>query len=540
MEQGRGQQGEGLNGEDGKDLSLLDDGGGKLATVAGRGQVKVGKDNRESGWNEKEGNRGRDWNGEDSKDLSLFNPKCNKTPPCIDSYSGVVAAGTLLETPPLTRQLFLKESDLAAVGVILPERENSWSLMTSDAAPHARSDGLPSLQPQGTPNKALSKQGKVITHLAAAERDSAAANAHMNALWFVPAPTEEELPPSNLSCPQASVCPSNKALDSNAASNTPGSNKSLGSRGAGALLSDMAALRHDKQQSRLTSPISDGTPISEGTPSLLTESSVSAITISTLAHSSLNASKYSSVPHGYLPVNDSAVVENRDMFSMDHRIPLGVSGHFWFLMLGIDYVKGEDSWGTMLIGMSSIMETFPQKIDEFELHPLDPASSLPFLTSNQVDKGFPQSAIMMFRYFHVKNKMNSKGAPQPAGETTAASPNRYNYDADFKPSSTLWGTARVLAKENIKEAVESLSWDFNNTGIQVWWKPHQSADSSAQVQIFCCPSVFEREGLTKELTYNLNMVEKKMYNKGQLPMDLHDKPLPSMYISWTQNSQGRG
>jgi hypothetical protein len=147
---------------------------------------------------------------------------------------------------------------------------------------------------------------------------------------------------------------------------------------------------------------------------------------------------------------------------------------------------------------------------------------------------------MMFRYFHVKNKMNSKGAPQLAGETTAALLNRYKNNADFKPSNILWGTARVLAKENIKEAVESLSWDFNNTGIQMRWKSHQSADSSAQVQIFCCPSIFKREGLTKELTYNLNMVEKKMCNKGQLPMDLHDKPLPVMYISWRQNSQGRG
>jgi hypothetical protein len=168
----------------------------------------------------------------------------------------VAAAGTLLETPLLTRQLFLKESDLAAVGVILPEREKeiSWFLTTSDAAPHARSDGLPSLQPRGTPNKALSKQGKLITRLAAAEWDSVAANAHMNALRFVPAPTEEELLPSNPPCPQASVCPSNEALDGNAASNTPGSNKSLGFCGAGTLLSDMAALRHDKQKPRLTSP----------------------------------------------------------------------------------------------------------------------------------------------------------------------------------------------------------------------------------------------------------------------------------------------
>jgi hypothetical protein len=92
----------------------------------------------------------------------------------------------------------------------------------------------------------------------------------------------------------------------------------------------MAALRRDKQQSRLTSPISDSTS------SLMTESSLLATTTSTSACSSLNESKYSSVSHGYLPVNDSAVEEERDMFSMDHRISLGAAGHFWILLLGID------------------------------------------------------------------------------------------------------------------------------------------------------------------------------------------------------------
>jgi hypothetical protein len=82
--------------------SLSDNGGGKLAAVAGRGQEKAGKGNRESGWNEEKGNKGSDWNVDDGKDLSVINLKCNKTPPCIDSYSAVANAGTLLGTPPLT------------------------------------------------------------------------------------------------------------------------------------------------------------------------------------------------------------------------------------------------------------------------------------------------------------------------------------------------------------------------------------------------------------------------------------------------------
>jgi hypothetical protein len=118
--------------------------------------------------------------------------------------------------------------------------------------------------------------------------------------------------------------------------------------------------------------------------------------------------------------------------------------------------------------------------------------------------------------------------------------NKYDNTADFKPSNTLWGSVKVRANKNIKEAVESLSWGFNNTGIQVRWKLHQSTNSSAQVQIFCCPSIFKRECLTKELIYNLKTVKKKLCNKGQLSIDHHDEPLPAMYILWRQNSQGRG
>ncbi len=112
----------------------------------------------------------------------------------------MVNAGTLLGIPPLTRQLFLWKSNLATVGEMSPERvkEISWSLTASDTAPDARSNGPPSLKSRCIPIKALSKQGKLITQLVAAEWVSAAANACINALQLVPAPTEEELLTANL------------------------------------------------------------------------------------------------------------------------------------------------------------------------------------------------------------------------------------------------------------------------------------------------------------------------------------------------------
>jgi len=498
-----------------------DDGGGKPSAVEDeRVRREVSKGGRKiGGWRAEEDSRGNDPSGADGR-----NPEGKRT---AGARSGEMAT----DTPQYTRQLFPDTSSPP-----VREKEITWSLTTSGASPQSEKDGPPPFQTRGTPIKrTTNKQEKLLAQLNAAEQSSAIARAQVNALRSgTISLSGKERPMIQSPDPQAVNPLSGKLPDSNSPASTPGSNKSLGSRGAGALLTDIATLRRDRLHSNMTSPISDGTP------SLLTDSSMSATTISTSARSSLYASKYPSVPHGNISNNDSTTVEDRDMFSMDHRIPLGEAGHFWYLTLGFDWLADEDSRGTMLAGMSSVMETFPLMIDGFELHPLAKESSLPFLTSNQVEEGFPQSAIMMFRYFHVKNKMNTKGASQAASEPSSVSSNKFDDEAEFKPSNTLWGTVKVRAKENVKESVESLSWDFNNTGIQVRWKPHQSAESSAQAQICCSPNVFEREGLTEELIYNMKLVEKKMCNKGQLSMDLYDEPLPAMHISWRHNSQGKG
>jgi hypothetical protein len=61
----------------------------------------------------------------------------------------------------------------------------------------------------------------------------------------------------------------------------------------------------------------------------------------------------------------------------------------------------------------------------------------------------------MLKYLHVKNKMNTWGSAQPTANTLTISFNRFDSEADYKPSLTLWGTARVRARENIREAIEA-------------------------------------------------------------------------------------
>jgi hypothetical protein len=45
----------------------------------------------------------------------------------------------------------------------------------------------------------------------------------------------------------------------------------------------------------------------------------------------------------------------------------------------------------------------------------------------------------------------------------------------------LWGIICVTGSSNVKEACEALAWDMVDTGLQVQWKDHQAAESSAQV-----------------------------------------------------------
>ncbi len=121
------------------------------------------------------------------------------------------------------------------------------------------------------------------------------------------------------------------------------------------------------------------------------------------------------------------------MYFMEHIIPLGAPGQGWFILIGIDYMDRLDSHGSMLARMSSIMATFLKLIEGFELRPLDPSSTLPVLTANRLEDSFPQSAVLMFKYFHVKNKLNPRGATQTTSKPTTVTPNHLDHDLEYKP-----------------------------------------------------------------------------------------------------------
>jgi hypothetical protein len=133
------------------------------------------------------------------------------------------------------------------------------------------------------------------------------------------------------------------------------------------------------------------------------------------------------------------------------------------------YVDDNNNKTTLVLGLTALMEILPGVIDGFELHPLSETSTLPVLTSTCVQEGFPSSAILAFKYCHVKNKLPRRGNFQQSASSDipAPSPYRHNDDEDFSPPLMLYGVIRVRGNKNIKVACEEIGWDISETGLQI-------------------------------------------------------------------------
>ena len=133
----------------------------------------------------------------------------------------------------------------------------------------------------------------------------------------------------------------------------------------------------------------------------------------------LNPSNYPSTPHNRAPANevDKAAHKTSMYLLSHHRIAPSSIGHFWYLQFGIKLLEDQGSRTTMLLGLSSLMDILPEAIKGFALHPLDKKSMHPALTNNIVEDGFLSSAVLAFKYFHVKDKQN-----RAAGQLAVALP----------------------------------------------------------------------------------------------------------------------
>ncbi len=109
----------------------------------------------------------------------------------------------------------------------------------------------------------------------------------------------------------------------------------------------------------------------------------------------------------------------------------------------------------MLLGLSALMDIFPNAINGFKLHQLEEASALPALTNNKVEECFLGSAVLAIKYFLVRDRRNVK--EQQAASRSAPSPHRYNNGEDYRPPTAMWGVIRVMGNSNRKEACNALA-----------------------------------------------------------------------------------
>ncbi len=314
---------------------------------------------------------------------------------------------------------------------------------------------------------------------------------------------------------------------------------STGATKRSTLLSDLATLRRDAQGGGNSAQPSNGTPFSAADSALDISLMMNTVPNRPLA---LSSSTFTPPLHNAIPTNAIDSIQGTTMVSSSHRILPGSPGKFWYLQVGFDYLEGQDSKTTMLFGLSTLMEILPDTIDSFTLHPLNTASTLPPLTNTKPDDGFPSLAVLVFKYFLVKNKNNSRGAPQALPSPPKPSPHRhrYNDEEEYRAPTTLWGVIKCTCNGNIKEGVEGLAWDIGNTGITIKYKEHQSPDSSAQILLMNVPVVFDRNGVEGEIIWHIAEIEKSLLKKGVLSSESIGTPLPEIKVSWRQNKQGKG
>ncbi len=60
---------------------------------------------------------------------------------------------------------------------------------------------------------------------------------------------------------------------------------------------------------------------------------------------------------------------------------------------------------------------------------------------------------------------------------------------------------------------------MTGSDLQVQWKEHQLAESSAQDLLMIVPTVLERGGVEGEILWHLSEIKKKLPKRGTLPLE---------------------
>jgi hypothetical protein len=109
----------------------------------------------------------------------------------------------------------------------------------------------------------------------------------------------------------------------------------------------------------------------------------------------------------------------------------------------------------------------------------------------------------------------------------------------YKAPTAMWEVIQVKGNGNIKDTCDALAWDMIESGLQVWWKEHQSAKSSAQVLLMNVPEVLEQGGVENEILWHQSEIERKLPKRGTLPLEYVGIPLPDIKVLLRQSKQGK-
>jgi hypothetical protein len=101
----------------------------------------------------------------------------------------------------------------------------------------------------------------------------------------------------------------------------------------------------------------------------------------------------------------------------------------------------------------------------------------------------------------------------------------------------MWGVIRVKGIANIKEVCDVLAWDMTSSGLQVHWKEHQSAESSAHVLLMNIHLALKQGSVESKIIWHLTEIEKKFLKRGTIPTKYFGVPLPKIKVTWQRNGR---
>ena len=101
----------------------------------------------------------------------------------------------------------------------------------------------------------------------------------------------------------------------------------------------------------------------------------------------------------------------------------------------------------------------------------------------------------------------------------------------------LYGVLKISCNCNLKELVEGLACDLEDSGFSIQWKQIQAKESRTDILISAVHPGSCLLGISNQILYAFRKAETKLIDKGSQPIEYRETEPPDMCFSFRQQRQ---